>query len=1015
VDSQDLRIQGAQFTATNELTGQVFRTQTNELGNYLLRALPVGVYSVMVESPGFKRFLRTGIALTSNQELRLDVKLEVGALTESVTVQAEVSPVNVTTAALDITVDSKRLVDLPLNGRNLLSLASLTPGITRTSTGDSPSSQQSVNVNGNRISATNVLLDGASMYHGHRGASVFQPPPDAVQEVKIITSGIGAEYGRGAAVISSVTKGGTNEFHGSLWDYLRNDILDARSFFASSVPKLRYNQFGGTLGGPVRRNKAFFFFTYQGLRRRAETVRSSEFPPTSEERVGNYANTRGSKPIDPTTGNLFPNSIIPSSYFDPVAMKLLAKFPQPNRANGQYVVQLPRPSGGDTYMGRADYDFTPRDRTSFRAFVHKPNAQSPHDYYVSSTEKTTARNGNLSHSHSFSPAMLLNARVSYTSTELLLVNLDHTTLADLGAKFVTGGGPGSLPFIFITGRLSPGPARDGRNYTDTYEGEMEMSWFRGRHEMRYGGSLRKTRYFYGNADRSYGEFTFDGSYTKNALADFMLGRSSQLWQQQYLNNDVRYMGYGFHFQDRVRAAKRLTLNLGLRWDVFMPWRALGKMAAALLPGHQSKVFPTAPLGWVYDRDPDFPLQTDAFNPGPRIGFAYDVFGNGKTSVRGSYGVTYDPVVGQESNKNAPPFAADIITNNLGPLSDPQKFIEVPYGKPLDLKNPKWIFPLMVEGSYEGKPVVPYVQVINFTLEQEIRGTLVQASYVANLGRKTFTARQQNPAIYTPGRSTLQNTDARRIYAPTFGGIWGFSSESTTSYHALQTVVNRRFAKGHTVLASYTFGKAIDEVSTGDAMNNWVSQDPYNRRGDRGLGDYDIRNRLVASWVWELPLLQRNQSLFGRLLGGWEFSGIAVIQDGMPFKVTSGRDNSLLGVNMDRPDVLGDPRLPANRPKDERLSRYFDTTQFVMNKPGQFGNSGRNTLIGPGTVNFDLSMHKRFRPWSEKKALDVRWDVFNAMNRAGFSGPSSSVASSSFGRITSAGSGRIMQLALRLEF
>ena len=1021
VDTQGLPVVGAQCTATNVSTGETFVVASNKFGNYLLRALPVGQYSLTCESSGFKRFVLRDISLTSNQQVKIEVILEVGAISESVTVSSRISAVNTTSSTLDILVDSKRILDLPLNGRNVITLASLNPGVTRVSTGSNADSQQSVNTNGNRISATNVLLDGASMYHAHRGAATFLPPPDAVEEVKIITSGIGAEYGRGAAVLSSITKGGNNEFHGSAWDYLRNNAMDARSFFAKSAPVLRYNQPGGTIGGPVQKNKAFFFFAYQRLQKVSDALVSSAFPATDAERLGDFSNTRGTKPIDPLTSQPFPGGIIPQSRFDPVALRLLKLFPAPNVAGGGYIAQVSTPNIQNTYMWRGDYDWTPKDRTSFRGFYTNPGYFVPYPdgstniaNYDGAELTDHSRNGNLSHTHTFTPSLLLNARFSYTSTELLAVNTVPTTLADLGAKFVTGGGPGSLPRIDITGRLSAHSQNDGRNYTDTTESEINMSWFHGKHEISFGGSERKTRFYYGNSDRAYGNFTFDGSFTKNPLADFMLGDLASMWQQQYLNNDTRYLGYGFFFQDHLRINSRLTVNLGLRWDVFNPWRAVGKMAASLVPGHQSVTFPQAPQGFIYDRDPDFPLQRDAVNPGPRVGFAWDVFGTGKTSIRGGYGITYDPVPGQESNKNAPPFSTDIQTSNVGPISDPQRYVYVPYGKPIDFKNYKFEVPVYIEGGYMGRPVAPYIQLLNLTVEQDIRGALLQASYVSNLGRHIFAGQMQNYSIFIPGRSTLQNEDARRIYAPNFGGIWGFHSDSNLDYHALQLQMNKRLSKGSTMLISYSYQKAIDEVSTGDAMNSWISQDPNNRRGDRGLGDYDVRNRFVASWIWELPFLRQQTNLFGKAFGGWEFSGIAVIQNGMPFNISSGRDNSLLGVNLDRPNVLGSPALPTDRPKSQVLNQYFNTAMFTANLPGQFGNIGRNVLIGPGTQNFDLSMHKRFR-FLEKKALDVRWDVFNSLNRAKFSNPSGNLASSSFGKVTSAGDGRIMQVGLRIEF
>jgi hypothetical protein len=1020
-DGQGLAVQGARLTTTNEQTGEVFTAESNELGNYLLRALPIGQYTLAAEVSGFKRFVRKEIGLTSNQQVRMDVSLEVGAISDSVTVSSEVSPVNTTTSTLDIMVDTKRLVDLPLNGRSVITLSSLSPGVTRVSTGSNSDSQQSVNANGNRISATNVMLDGASMYHAHRGAATFLPPPDAVQEVKVIASGIGAEYGRGAAVLSSVTKGGTNEFHGSAWDYLRNTAMDARSFFAKSVPILKYNQFGGTLGGPVRKNKAFFFVAYERLQKTSDSLSTSAFPPTAAERAGDFSNTRGTKPNDPmNNGQPFPGAVIPLSRFDPVALKLLNLLDLPNAAGGAYIAQISVPNTQNTFMWRADYEWTSKDRTSFRGFYANPKHDQPFSdgstiaNYAPSTLTDNSVNGNLSHIHTFTPNLMLNARLSYTATELLAVNLVPTTLTDLGAKFVTGGGPGSLPRLDITGRLSAHSVNDGRNYTDTIEGELNMSWFKGRHEITFGASERKTRFYYGNSDRAYGNFAFDGNFTKNALGDFVLGNVASMWQQQYLNNDTRYLGYGFFFQDHLRMSKRFTVNLGLRWDIFNPWRAIGKMAASLAPGRQSVTFPQAPPGFLYDRDPDFPLQRDAVNPGPRIGFAWDVFGTGKTSVRGGYGITYDPVVGQESNKNAPPFATDIQTSNVGPISDPQKYVYVPYGKPIDYKNYKFVLPVYIEGGFMGRPVVPYIQLINFTLEQEVKGTLVQASYVGNLGRHVFVGQMQNYSNFIPGQSTLQNEDARRIYAPYFSGIWGFHSDASPVYHALQMQVNKRLSRGNTVLVAYAFQKSIDEVSTADAMSSWIGQNPNCRKCDRGLGDYDVRNRLVASWVWELPFLKQQTNLLSKIFGGWEFSGIATLQNGMPFGISSGRNNSLRGVSMDRPNVLGPAALSPGRPKAEVLNQYFNTAMFTANLPGQFGNVGRNILIGPGRENFDFSLHKRFR-FMENKAVDVRWDTFNSLNHAQFSNPTGNLASASFGKITSASAGRIVQVALRIEF
>lgn len=472
-DPAGLAVPEAVVVVTNQNTGQRTEVRSNAAGDYIAPALVPGQYTITVERTGFKQFIRKGVNVSALDNVRVDTVLEVGAVTQTVEVTADAPLVDTRDATVGTLIDDKRLVQLPMNGRDVISLVNLVPGVTRTALSSATSvgdNLEGANINGSRIYSTNMLLDGGSMLYTMRGRSMTPPPPDAVQEIKAITSGVTAEYGTASAVISAVTKSGTNTLHGSLWEYLRNNAFDARRFFDKTTAKLRYNQFGGTIGGPILKNRLFYFGSYQGNRVRREVSSTSALPPTTAERAGNLAASKPA-PIDPLTGAAFPNATIPRDRFDAVALKLLDKIPPPNDPGGKLLALVATPTTADMVVGKFDYLVRSRDRISFRYYFDYrrgqdpfPNVQSPASNipgYSTATQSSDMQTDTVNHVRTWTPALISTSRFSFSRFTYDEGNLVRETMAELGAKnFVNAGGPPRLPQVVINGRFSASPGKD---------------------------------------------------------------------------------------------------------------------------------------------------------------------------------------------------------------------------------------------------------------------------------------------------------------------------------------------------------------------------------------------------------------------------------------------------------------------------------------------------------------------------------------------------------------------------
>ncbi len=1024
-------VPNAEITILNQNTGEKKSALTNGSGEYVAAQAPVGLYTVSVRMAGFRTAERREVALSTLQNLRLDFTLEVGESTQTVDVVAQTPQVDTRSALHGMLVDDRRVRDLPLNGRNALDLVRLIPGVNSVGTTIRPTfGQQSMRLNGGRQTGVNFLLDGGSINYFHRGQGLGLPPPDGLQEFKVATVGTPAEFGRGAAVISAVTRSGTNELHGSAWEFLRNDALDARSFFVSRVSKLRFHQFGFTAGGPVwipklynGRNRSFWFFTYQGLRIREDQVSSSANPATAGELRGDFSRVSGGV-RDPLSGQLFPGGQIPQGRFDQVAARVMQQYSKPsNLPSGAFVAQVSRPTDGDQYLSRFDHINTDRNRLSVRFFIDNnagadnfPQGTNFPGYspFANSLRMQTAT---VEDTHTFTPRLLNSLRATYTRFNYLENNTVRQTLVELGATdFRHAGGAVTLPRLDIVGRFLLSPGRDRQRLSDNLDMSESLSFSQSKHQWKFGADVQRNRFLYRDNNNSGGQFRFDGTQSRDSLADFLLGRARSMQQASPLDTDQRYTVLGFYAQDLWRVHPRVTVSLGLRYESFPAWKEQYGKLTSFVPGSQSSRFPTAPAGLVFPGDASFPYRDDRNNFSPRAGIAWDVFGNGRTAVRASYGVFYEALTAEMAGGVLAPQPFGLVVNNdVTQLSAPYRGAVNPFPFTVDSSNARFVVPVSIPKSYSPDVRTPYSMNYNFGVQHQLGGQyMVDVSYVGNVARKLPMLRELNLAQLTANATTV-NTNARRIYAPAYTSIGQLYTDAISAYNSLQIQLQKRFSRGFTLSSSYTWAKAIDERGTSAfaQLSQSSYQDPLNRSGERSRGDDDIRQRWATSLLYELPVL-RGSRWHARAFGGWEIGAIVIASTGTPISLFSGRDNSLSGVQNDRPNVAAEWRLAGDRPRAARLAEFFNRGAFQQNAARTFGNAGRNIISGPGSLGIDTSLMKSVR-LTEQHRLHLRFDAFNLPNRPNFGDPNGTLTSPAFGRIQSAGSGRVLQISAKYLF
>jgi len=1163
-DAQGNAVVTAVVTMTSSAQGKTYTVNANEKGEYLITDVAIGTYTLTVTAPTFEAYVANSVAVDAEQNVRLDAHLSIGATTESVVVEAAGTTLDTRSATIGAVIENKLVEDLPIEGQNVVALSALLPGVSNVNaptTFTSDTGGPTFNASGSRNNQNLLLLDGFLWNNAFYNTGLNYPPSHSLSEVSVLLNSYKAQYGRSAgSVFNAVTRSGSNQFHGVVWEIAQNSAFDAADYITKLNPHLVSNQFGATLGGPIRRDKLFFFLTFQDLRYAGLAVAEDQTPTLAErgfsapgvpmpcvsaawsgmtcanftnafpagsnvnQSLQNpvYSSTYGASAISQlnstwqqlghtgnspcvtdmtnymnsnnsvTTKRYLPNAEMPSECFNPVAVNFLNRYvPVPNQ-----------PSIGGAQPEAVSTALQPRNDYNGMARIDANLGRHTIDarYYVTSVNDVTSNSvsqgagianyeqdlntggiafGGIGDTWVINSTSLNVLRAGYKRYLYNIAPLDPTTLQSLGSALVVPGTP-SLPRLEASNFFTLGSSNSGHSYTlnANYDFSDNVSLTRGNHNFQFGGQYLELQYVH-----RFDQVPFLESQqqnTESSLGDFLLGivytetfgNSTNLSSQQHV--------FYFYGQDDWRASSKLTVNYGLRYELPYQWYQPDNQSLTFNPGYQSEIFPNAPPSSAYVGDPGVNrsiVGTHFNNFAPRIGFAYDVHGDGRTAIRAGFGIFFDNINANIVGVGEPYHYSATYAQPSGSFSNPllgQQAIPANYVK----GNPQFATPYTINFA-DKNLTTPYTEAFNIGVQQRVTSSAtLEVNYVGKLGRHQIIQFDLNPAIYdcTGGffqanpttycadASTASASYIARVKYPGYNyggqGIVDNASVATSNYNGLQVIYTQRSRKSLSALVSYTYSRSLDMQSNGQT-NSSAAPMPFNLRSQYGPSDFQATHILNLGWLYSIPQLRRGPSTLREVVNGWKVGGIYNARTGQPINITLSGDTSLTDERPQRPNLNPgtSPLLPSGRHRIDKVQEWFNigtvanpagqcltpntgpgtpnaavlatgfTPGCVLEVPtlGTFGNVGRNSIYGPAFINLNTSLTRSFALPGEKQ-LEFKADAFNFFNTPNLGNPGNQLASAAgnqgnFGVIKSTvgtngvvgTNGRRLQLSLLIRF